>query len=83
MSDAVAERIRELPIDAGRFDVAQIAATLPETSTTLLVEHMEALYFDFVIFKLTFSRIFADLTLSSNGEAILNLKNIMKSRRAP
>jgi hypothetical protein len=42
-----------------------------------------ATLFDFVIFKLTFSRIFADLTLSSNGEAILNPKNIVKSRRAP
>jgi mannose-6-phosphate isomerase-like protein (cupin superfamily) len=26
-------------IDGGRFDVAQIAATLPETATTLLVDH--------------------------------------------
>jgi hypothetical protein len=26
-------------IDRGRFDVAQIAATLPETATTLLVDH--------------------------------------------
>jgi mannose-6-phosphate isomerase-like protein (cupin superfamily) len=26
-------------IDAGRFDVAQIAASLPETATTLLVDH--------------------------------------------
>src|SRR5580658_1807101 len=26
-------------LDAGRFDVAQIAASLPETATTLLVDH--------------------------------------------
>jgi hypothetical protein len=26
-------------IDAGRFDIAKIAAALPETATTLLVDH--------------------------------------------
>ena len=33
--------------------------------------------------KLSLFLVFADLTLRSNGEAILNAKNIMKSRRAP
>jgi hypothetical protein len=31
--------MNEATIDAGRFDVAKIAATLPETATTLLVDH--------------------------------------------
>jgi mannose-6-phosphate isomerase-like protein (cupin superfamily) len=45
MSNVVAERIRrkkdmnQTTIDTGRFDVAQIAATFPETATTLLVDH--------------------------------------------
>jgi len=30
---------KQTTIDAGRFDVAKIAATLPETATTLLVDH--------------------------------------------
>jgi hypothetical protein len=29
----------QITIDAGRFDVSKIAATLPETATTLLVDH--------------------------------------------
>ena len=44
MSDARCGADSRASIDGGRFDVAQIAATLPETATTLLVEHMEALY---------------------------------------
>jgi mannose-6-phosphate isomerase-like protein (cupin superfamily) len=31
--------MNQTTIDAGRFDVAQIASTLPETTTTLLVDH--------------------------------------------
>jgi mannose-6-phosphate isomerase-like protein (cupin superfamily) len=31
--------MNQTTIDAGRFDVAKIAATLPETATTLLVDH--------------------------------------------
>jgi hypothetical protein len=31
--------MNETTIDALRFDVAKIAATLPETATTLLVDH--------------------------------------------
>ncbi len=31
--------MNQTTIDSGRFDVAKIAATLPETATTLLVDH--------------------------------------------
>ena len=31
--------MKQTTINAGRFDVAKIAATLPETATTLLVDH--------------------------------------------
>ncbi len=31
--------MNQTTIDAGRFDVTQIASTLPETATTLLVDH--------------------------------------------
>src|SRR6202040_2553448 len=39
MSDARCGADSRASIDGGRFDVAQIAATLPETATTLLVDH--------------------------------------------
>ena len=31
--------MKQTTMDAGRFDVAKIAATLPETAATLLVDH--------------------------------------------
>src|SRR5271156_5679346 len=31
--------MNQITADAGRFDIARIAATLPETATTLLVDH--------------------------------------------
>jgi mannose-6-phosphate isomerase-like protein (cupin superfamily) len=38
-ADSQEKSMNQTTIDAGRFDVAQIAATLPETATTLLVDH--------------------------------------------
>jgi mannose-6-phosphate isomerase-like protein (cupin superfamily) len=38
-SDKDKTNMNQTTIDAGRFDVAKIAAILPETATTLLVDH--------------------------------------------